>query len=371
MIREEQCANIQEAIEAIDFQGEYSGHSPYGNGHINDTFLVHFNQEGQKVKYVLQRMNHEIFKRPDQLMSNISGVTEFLKEHIQKRNGDVSRETLNVIYTKNGEPYFQDSIGSYWRGYSFIEDSICYEKVEKPEDFYACAVAFGHFQKMLAGYDASSLYETIADFHNTPLRFETFKEAVDRDVRGRAKSVEEEIDFLMAREEDMKVCMNLLKAGELPLRVTHNDTKLNNIMMDKETGKGICVIDLDTVMPGLAINDFGDSIRFGANTAAEDERDLSKVSLDLELFEIFTRGFLTGCDGSLTNKEILMLPMGAKLMTLECGMRFLTDYLEGDTYFRIHREGHNLDRCRTQLILVRDMERKWDKMMQIVSAYVQ
>ena len=231
-------------------------------------------------------------------------------------------------------------------------------------------MAFGRFQKLLEDFDASTLYETIADFHNTPVRYEAFQDAVAKDVMGRVKDVKPEIDFLMARENDMKVCMELLKKGELPLRVTHNDTKLNNIMMDKDTGRGICVIDLDTVMPGLAINDFGDSIRFGANTALEDETDLAKVSLSLELFELYTRGYLEGCEGSLSNKEIQMLPMGAKLMTLECGMRFLTDYLQGDTYFRIHREGHNLDRCRTQLALVADMERKWDAMAEIVGKYL-
>ncbi len=370
MTREEYCARIPEAIEGLDFQGNYVSHERYGNGHINDTFVVYFDQGDKKVRYILQRMNHEIFKNPEQLMSNICKVTEFLKECIRKRNGDIDRETLNVIYAKTGEPYFVDSIGSYWRGYKFIENSICYEKVQKPEDFYEGAVAFGRFQKLLEDFDASTLYETIADFHNTPVRYEAFQDAVAKDVMGRVKDVKPEIDFLMARENDMKVCMELLKKGELPLRVTHNDTKLNNIMMDKDTGRGICVIDLDTVMPGLAINDFGDSIRFGANTALEDETDLAKVSLSLELFELYTRGYLEGCEGSLSNKEIQMLPMGAKLMTLECGMRFLTDYLQGDTYFRIHREGHNLDRCRTQLALVADMERKWDAMAEIVGKYL-
>ncbi len=370
MTRDEYCAKIKEAIEAIDFQGNYLRHERYGEGHINDTFVVYFDQGDMQVKYILQRMNHEIFKRPDQLMSNVCGVTEFLKKSILKRNGDINRETINVIYTKTGEPYFKDSIGCCWRGYKFIENSICYEQVHKPEDFYEGAVTFGHFQKLLEDFDASTLYETIENFHNTPVRFKTFQDVVAKDVMRRVQYVKPEIDFLMAREADMKVCMELLKKGELPLRVTHNDTKLNNIMMDKETGKGLCVIDLDTVMPGLAINDFGDSIRFGANTALEDETDLTKVSLSLDLFERYTRGYLEGCEGSLTKKEIQMLPMGAKLMTLECGMRFLTDYLQGDTYFRIHREGHNLDRCRTQLTLVADMERKWDSMMQIVGEYL-
>ena len=370
MTREEYCAKMKEAIEAIGFEGSYHSHERYGSGHINDTFIVYFDQGEKRVRYILQRMNHEIFKNPEQLMSNICQVTEFLKKKIAENNGDISRETMNVIYTRSGEPYYKDSIGSYWRGYRFIEDAICYEAVQKPEDFYESAVAFGHFQHLLAKYDASTLYETIKDFHNTPLRYKTFLNAVEEDVLDRVKNVKPEIEFLQKREADMRACTDLLEKGELPLRVTHNDTKLNNIMMDKKTGKGICVIDLDTVMPGLAINDFGDSIRFGANTAQEDERDVSKVSLNLDLFELYTKGFLKGCDGSLTKKEIEMLPMGAKLMTLECGMRFLTDYLQGDIYFRIHREEHNLDRCRTQLALVADMEHKWESMKQIVEKYM-
>ena len=368
MLREEYCAKIQEAINVMNFDGKYIKHERYGNGHINDTFLVLFQQEeGAYIKYILQRMNHEIFKNPEQLMENICNVTSFLKEKILKRNGDIHRETMNVIPTRAGSPYFIDSIGCYWRAYEYITEAVSYEKVERPEDFYQCAYAFGAFQHLLSEFDAGKLHETIPDFHNTPLRFKTFMEAVDKDVCGRVKEVSYEIEFLRKRESDMKVCLNLLRKGELPLRVTHNDTKLNNIMMDINTGKGICVIDLDTVMPGLSLYDFGDSIRFGANNAAEDERDLSKVSLNLSLFELYTSGFLKGCNKSLTEKEIKMLPMGAKLMTLECGMRFLTDYLNGDTYFRIHRDGHNLDRCRTQFKLVEDMEKKWTKMEAIVN----
>ena len=231
-----------------------------------------------------------------------------------------------------------------------------------PEDFYESAVAFGHFQRLLADYPAETLYETIEGFHDTKARFRTFKNAVEKDVCGRAASVQKEIDFVLAHEDVANVFGNLQEKGEIPLRVTHNDTKLNNIMIDNVTRKGICVIDLDTVMPGLAMNDFGDSIRFGASTAAEDETDLSKVSCSMELYELYVRGFLEGCAGSLTQKEIELLPMGAKVMTYECGMRFLTDYLEGDHYFKIHRENHNLDRARTQFKLVEDMEAKWDTM---------
>ena len=370
MTREEYCIKIDEAIEGIAFDGEYMDHERYGHGHINDTFLIRFKKEdGTIEKYILQRMNHEIFKDPAQLMKNICGVTTFLKEKIIEAGGDVNRETLNVVNTKDGKPFYVDSIGSYWRAYLFIEDTVCYEQVEKAEDFYQSAFAFGHFQKLLEDFDASSLYETIPNFHNTPARYKVFEEAVEKDICNRAFEVREEIAFLRQHKQEMEICMELQKKGELPLKVTHNDTKLNNIMMDKTTGKGICVIDLDTIMPGLSIFDFGDSIRFGANTASEDETDLSKVTLDLNLFEAYTRGFLEGCEGSLTEKEVEMLPMGAKTMTMECGMRFLTDYLQGDRYFRIHREKHNLERCKTQLKLVQEMESKWEGMKQVVEKY--
>lgn len=262
-----------------------------------------------------------------------------------------------------------DSQGDYWRAYKFIEGATSYDQVETPEDFYQSAVSFGNFQRLLADYPAETLHETIVGFHDTKARFATFKKAVEEDVCGRAASVQKEIDFVLAHEDVANVFGDMLANGELPLRVTHNDTKLNNIMIDDKTGKGICVIDLDTVMPGLAMNDFGDSIRFGASTAAEDEQDLSKVSCDMELFDVYAKGFIEGCGGKLTQKEIEMMPMGAKVMTFECGMRFLTDHLQGDTYFKIHRENHNLDRCRTQFKLVEDMEAKWDTMQEIIKKY--
>lgn len=362
----EKSSKIQEALEQIEFSGKVVEWSPYGNGHINDTFLVVCDNNGETVRYILQRMNHDIFKNPQALMENIVHVTEFIRKKVVEAGGDPKREGMTVVPAKDGKSFFVDSIGSYWRAYVFIEDAICYEKVEDAQDFYESGLAFGRFQYLLSEFDASLLHETIPDFHNTPKRFETFLHAVKKDSLNRAGQVEKEIRFLMDREKEMGAAAELLAQGKLPLRVTHNDTKLNNILMDKETKKGICVIDLDTVMPGLSIHDFGDAIRFGANTALEDEQDLSKVSLSLELFETYAKGFLTGCAGRLTKLETEMLPMGAKLMTMECGMRFLTDYLEGDTYFRIHREGHNLDRTRTQLALAADMEKKWESMEAII-----
>nr|WP_318684488.1 aminoglycoside phosphotransferase family protein [uncultured Acetatifactor sp.] len=361
---------IKEAIANFKYEGRLLERKPYGSGHINDTYLLTFEIEDMgTLKVILQRMNREIFTNPVELMENIVGVTSYLRERIVENGGDPNRETLNTIPAKDGKPYYVDSKGEYWRSYIFITDATSYDLVEKPEDFYESAVAFGTFQRLLSEYPAETLHETIKGFHDTKARFETFKRAVEKDVCGRAAQVRKEIDFVLAREETANVFGDLLERGEIPLRVTHNDTKLNNIMIDNKTHKGICVIDLDTVMPGLAMNDFGDSIRFGASTALEDEQDLSKVSCSMELFELYVKGFLEGCGGSLTRREIELLPMGAKVMTYECGMRFLTDYLEGDHYFRIHREGHNLDRCRTQFKLVEDMEAKWETMRNIVNKY--
>lgn len=361
---------LKQAIDNFSYTGTLLKVEPYGNGHINDTFLLTFDTlYPDKSLVILQRMNNEIFTQPVELMENIMNVTTYLRKKILENNGNPERETLTVIPAKDGKPYYEDILGNFWRSYLFITDATSYDQVKSPEDFYESAVSFGHFQKMLADYPADTLHETIKGFHDTAARFQVFKKAVSEDVKGRAKDVQQEIQFVLDREDITATFGNLLAAGEIPLRVTHNDTKLNNIMIDNKTGKGICVIDLDTVMPGLAMNDFGDSIRFGASTAAEDEKDLDKVTCSMELFEIYVKGFLKGCEGRLTEKEIELLPMGAKVMTFECGMRFLTDYLEGDHYFKIHRPEHNLDRCRTQFKLVKDMEEKWEQMQAIVAKY--
>ncbi len=364
-------AELIHIAERFAMEGEIGSIEAHGNGHINDTFLVTCQMaEGKTRRYILQRMNQEVFKNPKELMENVTGVTTFLQNKIRENGGDPEREALNVILLKDGGSYWQETDNTFWRVYRFVEGADSLDVVERPEEFYESAVAFGQFQKLLADYPAESLHETIPNFHNTIDRVEKFKKAVEADVMKRAADVREEIQFVLDREADCHVLCDMLAAGEIPLRVTHNDTKLNNIMLDHETGKGICVIDLDTVMPGSALYDYGDSIRFGANTGAEDEKDLSKISCDLELFSLYTKGFIEGCGGSLTEKEIRMLPMGAKLMTLECGMRFLTDYLEGDHYFKIHRPEHNLDRTRTQFRMVKDMEDKWEKMQDIVESFL-
>ena len=360
---------VHEAIDGFKLPGELKECIRYGSGHINDTYRLTYETPQGTKRYILQRMSTSIFKKPLELMENVSGVTAWLRKKIIENGGDPERETLTLVKSNDGLPYFVDSTGEYWRVYLFIEGATCYDAVKDDNDFYQSAVAFGHFQRLLADYPAETLHETIKDFHNTPDRLEKFKKAVAEDICGRAASVQKEIDFILEREELTHALYDLQLDGRLPLRVTHNDTKLNNIMIDDETGKAICVIDLDTVMPGLTANDFGDSIRFGASTALEDEQDLSKVSCDLHLFDVYARGFIEGCGGALTDLEIDMLPMGAILMTFENGIRFLTDHLEGDHYYHIHREGHNFDRCRTQLTLVKDMQEKLPQMNAIIQKY--
>ncbi len=361
---------LWEVLEAFAFGDPVVGAVRYGQGHINDTFCVHTQPEDRCCRrFILQRMSAAAFKRPDQLMENITGVTEFLAREIKKNGGDPSREALQVIRPKNGGSYYTDSAGGAWRLYPYVEDTVCYQSAQTAELFAASGRAFGRFQRLLKDYPAETLHETIPHFHDTEDRLAKLKAAIAEDKMGRVKDCQEEISFVLAREKDCSVALQALRDGKIPLRVTHNDTKLNNVLMDKDTGNGLCIIDLDTVMPGLSINDFGDSIRFGANHSAEDERDLSKVNLDADLFAVYTKAFLEGAEGSLTDGEIMLLPWGAKLMTLECGIRFLTDDLAGDEYFHISRERQNLDRCRTQFKLVAGMEEQWERLMAIVEPY--
>ena len=301
-------------------------------------------------------------------MENMVNVTAYLRKIIAEAGGDPMRETLTLLPTKDGKPFYTDSTGKVWRLLPFIEGSCCPQSAT-PALFEEAGYSFGNFQHMLENYPADTLHETIARFHDTENRYANFEAALAADPMGRAAGAAEEIAFVQARKADCSVAMQALREGKLPLRVTHNDTKLNNILFDEQTGKALCVIDLDTIMPGLSINDFGDAIRFGASTAAEDETDLSKVNFDLELYEGFTRGFLAGTQGALTEEELEYLPWGAKLMTLEVGMRFLTDYLDGDKYFRIAYPEHNLVRCRTQLKLVAEMEKVFDQMHAVIRKY--
>ncbi len=357
---------LEEIIKNFNIDGEYIGYYLSNDGHINNTFVLEFDDGLGKIKsYLLQLINTNVFKNPDELMENIVGVTEYLRKIVVDNGGDPERECLNVYFTFDGKPYYRDADGNCWRCYNFITGAHSCQSIDDPETFANAARAFGKFQCLLADYPSETLHETIPNFHNTLSRFADFEKAVSDNISGRADSVRDEIDFVLARRDDAGVLVKLLEKGKLPLRVTHNDTKLNNVMFDNETDEGICVIDLDTVMPGLSLYDFGDSIRFGANTAAEDEKDLSKVSLSLPLYREYTAGYLSTAGQSLTPTEVEYLPFSAKLMTFECGMRFLTDYLNGDTYFRIAYDDHNLDRCRTQFRLVEDMERKMEDMKAI------
>ena len=354
----------QEVLAAFVFPSPIRSIERYGFGHINDTFLVTCDER----RFILQGISLVVFPHPEQLMENMVGITTFLRQKIAAMGGDPERETLTLLNTKDGDNYYRDSTGRVWRLMLFVEDTTC-PQMATPELFEQAGYSFGRFQRMLEGYPVESLHETIVRFHDTEDRYAKFEAILAADPMGRAAGVAKEIAFVQARKADCSVAMQALREGKLPMRVTHNDTKLNNILFDAQTGKGLCVIDLDTTMPGLSINDFGDAIRFGASTAAEDEKDLSKVHFDLNLYEIFTRGFLTGAQGALTEGELEYLPWGAKLMTLECGMRFLTDYLDGDHYFRIAYPEHNLDRCRTQFKLVADMEAVFPQMHAIIEKY--
>ena len=354
---------LRQAAAAFDFGLPTGEAERYGAGHINDTFAVWAADHSRR--WILQRINTDTFTDPAGLMENVTGVTSYLRREILARGGDPDRETLNVVPTREGKPYYTDCEGGAWRAYLFVEGTVCLQKVENERDFYTAAETFGNFQNQLAGYPAATLHETIARFHDTPNRYANFEKALAADVMGRAREIGPEIAFIRAREADCHVLMDQLAAGVLPLRVTHNDTKLNNVLIDQATGKGICVIDLDTVMPGLSAYDFGDSIRFGANDCAEDEPDQSKVHFSLHLYEVFARGYLAAAGSAMTEAERRSLPWGAKLMTLECGIRFLTDYLEGDHYFKISRPAQNLDRARTQFTLVEGMEREFGAMTQL------
>lgn len=334
--------------------GEYVSCERYGEGHINDTYKLTVREGGREKPYILQRINNRLFTDVPALMRNIELVTDFCRRSVEARGGDPMRECLNLVRTRDGKNCYTD--GENWfRVYVFIENATTYQIVRDPRDFYESAVAFGSFANLLAGFDASQLTEVLPDFHNTRVRYANFLRSVEKDACGRRREVEKEIAWVNAHKELCGATVDKIASGEIPLRVTHNDTKLNNVMIDDKTGRGLAVIDLDTVMPGSLCYDFGDSIRFGCNPAAEDEPDLSKVNFRFDLYETYLRGYLSAVGGGITEAERAMLPTGAVLMTYECGMRFLTDYLDGDVYFRTHRPGQNLDRAHTQFKLVDDM----------------
>ena len=353
---------MKELIKLFKVKGEPSEWSRYGCGHINETYLVTCDSG---LSYILQKINKNVFKKPAELMENIVATTLFIQAH-----SNDPRACMHLVPLVDGKFCHMDADGEYWRMYEFVPSTICLQKVETPKDFYYSGLAFGRFQGELANFPAETLHEPIASFHDTRVRFQQLHDAMAVNFENRLATCAPELEFALARECEGGAIVDKLESGELPLRVTHNDTKLNNILFDYDTRTPLCVIDLDTIMPGASLYDYGDSIRFGASTAAEDETDLSKVSCDMDLFRVYTEGFLDGCNGSLTPLELEMLPMGAKMMTLECGIRFLADYLNGDTYFRTQYPDHNLRRARTHFKLVADMESKWETMHRIVKECV-
>ncbi len=331
----------------------------YGNGHINDTYL------SKSHNYILQKINTDIFKDPKGLMDNIEKVTSFLKKKIVQKGGDPERETLTVIKTKDGNNYYECSAGCF-RMYKYIDDALTIEKIESCEDMYRAGKGFGKFQALLDDYPAGTLNETIPDFHNTSKRFKDLEAAIKANKFNRVSGVQKEIDFCFERASITDKITKEINGGTIPVRVTHNDTKINNILFDIKTREAICVIDLDTVMPGSALYDFGDALRIGASTALEDEKDLDKVHFNVEYFTAFAKGYLEETTKLLSKKEVELLPFSAKLLTFECGMRFLTDHLNGDTYFKIHRKNHNLDRARNQFKLVKEIESKEKELDEII-----
>jgi hypothetical protein len=362
--------DLRAVAAAFDFRGDFVSGEPYGSGHINDTYAVVFDQAGARVRYILQRINHNIFRDPASLMENVRRVTEHQKRKLGEAGAsDASRRALTIVPALDGASHHRDAGGNVWRCYLFIEGASTHDLIETERQAEEAARAFGRFQQQLADIPNGRLVETIPNFHNTPWRFSMFEEAVAKDAKNRAAGVKAEIEFALARKGDCSRLIDLHKAGRIPERVTHNDTKLNNVMLDNGTGEGICVIDLDTVMPGFSLFDFGDMVRTATNSGGEDERDLPKVNVRLNMFEALLRGFLGAARETLTRDEIDQLPFGGRLMTFECGIRFLADHLNGDTYFRIHREGHNLDRCRTQFRLVRQMEEQEPGMLKMVDRY--
>lgn len=352
---------------AID--GEFVSCEPYGSGLINRTYVAVYNEGGRRVRYIVQRINTNLFKNVDGLMNNIKIVTEFNRAEIVKRGGDPNRESLTLVPTENGGTYFRTEEGDCYRVYVFIENAKGYDVVEKPEHFYESAVAFGKFAMLLDRFDSSKLFEVLPDFHNTVKRFDNFKKSLEADKFNRAKDVKKEIEFALNREKITHTIVDLLASGKMPSRVTHNDTKLNNVLIDTRTDKAVSVIDLDTMMPGSICYDFGDSIRFGCNPCLEDTPETEKVIFNMPLFETYTKGYLSVFGDTITDIERKNLPMGAILMTYECGIRFLTDYLDGDVYFRKTREGQNIDRTRSQFKLVSDMEKRYDEMLSAVEKY--
>ena len=359
--------DLKSVVGQFQIYGDLIDIQPFGTGHINDTCCAVFDQAGCPVRYVLQRINHNIFPEPSKLMENVERVTSHIRAKLQASNAsDISRKVLTVIPTADGSSYCQDADGNYWRMYFLIEKARTYDVLESLDQAYEAARAFGEFQSLLADLPQPPLFETIKDFHNGPKRYQTFLDVLKKDPCNRAAGAKAEIDFLTGHAWIFDVLPKLVAEGKIPVRTTHNDTKINNVMLDEETGKAICVIDLDTVMPGISQYDFGDIVRTTASPTEEDEMDISKVGAKLDRFEAILKGYLSTAGQFLNSHEKDNLVLGGELITLIIGTRFLTDHLDGDNYFKIHREGHNLDRCRTQLKLVQSILEQEEQIKSIV-----
>ena len=355
--------DIKHVIRHFAFEGTYASAEELTNGLINNTYHLTYNQgDGTTKDYVLQQINTYVFKKPEEVMSNIHRVTEHLADAVQSSGQDVSRGVLHLISTTEGSWMYCDEQNRYWRAYDFISGTVAYDRAESPDMFREAGRAFGMFQRQLGSFPVAKLYETIPDFHDTRRRFFTFVDSVSKDRGGHVRALEKEIDFFFDRRKMMGEIVKMIDQNELPMRVTHNDTKMNNVMLDCKTGEAVCVIDLDTVMPGSVLYDFGDAIRFGASTALEDEPDTSKIALDMDLFRAFSEGFISETNGFLTERELSLLPLGVKVIICEMAMRFLTDYIDGDVYFKTRYPDHNLVRARAQMALLEDVERRYDDM---------
>lgn len=352
---------LHSVVSEFQIPGECVAYQPLGSGHINDTWCVTADLDGVRSRYTIQRINSHVFRDPPAMMENVCRVTTHLAEKLAGQP-DAHRQALTLIPARDGLPWHQDPRGSYWRAYRFIEQARTCDVVESPEQAYQAARTFGRFQCLLADLPAPRLHDTIPDFHNTPKRFAALERAVAADPVNRARMAQPEMDLVMKQ----RGILDRLLDANLPERVTHNDTKFNNVLLDETTGEGVCVVDLDTVMPGLVLYDFGDLVRTATSPVREDERDLSKVTLQLPMYEALLRGYWEEARSFLTADERRHLVFSGKLITLEVGIRFLTDFLEGDPYFKVHREGHNLDRCRAQFKLVESIERQEEEMTRLV-----
>ena len=363
--------DIKQAIRQFNFEGKYLSAEELRSGNINSTYkLIFAKADGTRIGYILQKINTVVFKDPDGVMENIINVIDHIDKKLVAVGENTDRRLLHFITTKSGGYMCKDTNGYFWRAYLFVDGVTAHNSISEPNLFYEAGRGFGEFQKNLFDFPAEKLHETIPDFHNTKRRFYAFVAAIAEDKAGRVHEIEDEIDFLFDRRKMMSEIVDKIEAGILPTRVTHNDTKLNNVLIDDATGKAVCVIDLDTVMPGSSLYDYGDAIRFGASTAAEDEPDVSKITIDMELFKLFTKGFVEEVASALTKEEIHYLPLGAKVMTCELALRFLTDYINGDEYFKINSPDHNLVRARAQMKLLTEIEKKYDEMTEYVDSLI-